>query len=52
LMPLQHYWPVKDKDKCRSIKHAVDWGNTHEQEVIYNPTPTHHGLHHLIGIVR
>ncbi|KAK6794466.1 hypothetical protein RDI58_007919 [Solanum bulbocastanum] len=32
LMPLQHYWPIKDKDKCRSIKHAVDWGNTHEQE--------------------
>ncbi|TMW89048.1 hypothetical protein EJD97_017709 [Solanum chilense] len=32
LMPLQHYWPVKDKDKCRSIKHAVDWGNAHEQE--------------------
>ncbi|KAJ8536771.1 hypothetical protein K7X08_035172 [Anisodus acutangulus] len=32
LMPLQHYWPVKDNDKCRSIKHAVDWGNTHEQE--------------------
>ncbi|PHT53134.1 hypothetical protein CQW23_07596 [Capsicum baccatum] len=32
LMPLQHYWPVKDNDKCRSIKHAVDWGNTREQE--------------------
>ncbi|OIT32053.1 PREDICTED: O-glucosyltransferase rumi homolog [Nicotiana attenuata] len=32
LMPLKHYWPVKDTDKCRSIKHAVDWGNTHQQE--------------------
>ncbi|MCE3215668.1 hypothetical protein HAX54_003160 [Datura stramonium] len=32
LMPLKHYWPVKDNDKCRSIKHAVDWGNTHERE--------------------
>ncbi|CAN4087762.1 unnamed protein product [Withania somnifera] len=32
LMPLRHYWPIKDNDKCRSIKHAVDWGNTHEQE--------------------
>ncbi|KAK4436300.1 O-glucosyltransferase rumi [Sesamum alatum] len=32
LMPLQHYWPIKDDDKCRSIKHAVDWGNSHQQE--------------------
>ncbi|KAL3834431.1 hypothetical protein ACJIZ3_009167 [Penstemon smallii] len=32
LMPLQHYWPIKDKDKCRSIKHAVDWGNTHQEK--------------------
>ncbi|PHU23017.1 hypothetical protein BC332_08124 [Capsicum chinense] len=32
LMPMKHYWPIKDNDKCRSIKHAVDWGNTHEQE--------------------
>ncbi|XP_020551155.1 protein O-glucosyltransferase 1-like [Sesamum indicum] len=32
LMPLQHYWPIKDDDKCRSIKHAVDWGNSHREE--------------------
>ncbi|XP_012440160.1 uncharacterized protein LOC105765541 [Gossypium raimondii] len=32
LKPLQHYWPIKPNDKCRSIKHAVDWGNTHQQE--------------------
>lgn len=32
LMPMQHYWPIKDDDKCRSIKHAVDWGNSHIQE--------------------
>ncbi|PIN22272.1 Endoplasmic reticulum protein EP58, contains filamin rod domain and KDEL motif [Handroanthus impetiginosus] len=32
LMPLQHYWPIKDDDKCRSIKYAVDWGNSHHQE--------------------
>ncbi|KAK4436299.1 hypothetical protein Salat_0793600 [Sesamum alatum] len=32
LMPLQHYWPIKYDDKCRSIKHAVDWGNSHHQE--------------------
>lgn len=34
LMPLKHYWPIKDDDKCRSIKYAVDWGNSHQQEVI------------------
>ncbi|KAK4403594.1 O-glucosyltransferase rumi [Sesamum angolense] len=32
LMPLQHYWPIKKNDQCRSIKHAVDWGNSHHQE--------------------
>ncbi|KAG7584758.1 Lipopolysaccharide-modifying protein [Arabidopsis thaliana x Arabidopsis arenosa] len=32
LQPLQHYWPIKDKDKCRSIKFAVDWLNNHTQK--------------------
>ncbi|PON90874.1 Lipopolysaccharide-modifying protein [Trema orientale] len=32
LIPRHHYWPVKDDDKCRSIKHAVDWGNSHQKE--------------------
>ncbi|XP_075493547.1 uncharacterized protein LOC142531332 [Primulina tabacum] len=32
LMPLQHYWPIKDYDMCASIKFAVDWGNTHRQQ--------------------
>ncbi|KAH7528693.1 hypothetical protein FEM48_Zijuj05G0099200 [Ziziphus jujuba var. spinosa] len=32
LKPLQHYWPIKVNDKCRSIKHAVHWGNTHQKE--------------------
>ncbi|KAL3524275.1 hypothetical protein ACH5RR_017109 [Cinchona calisaya] len=31
LMPLQHYWPIRSDDKCRSIKHAVDWGNSNEK---------------------
>lgn len=34
LMPLQHYWPVKEDDKCRSINHGVAWGNSHMKEVI------------------
>ncbi|KAG1355080.1 protein O-glucosyltransferase 1 [Cocos nucifera] len=32
LMPLQHYWPVRSNDKCRSIKYAVDWGNSHKKK--------------------
>ncbi|KAL3521532.1 hypothetical protein ACH5RR_019681 [Cinchona calisaya] len=32
LMPLQHYWPIRDDVKCRSIKYAVDWGNSNQQE--------------------
>ncbi|KAF7148166.1 hypothetical protein RHSIM_Rhsim03G0184400 [Rhododendron simsii] len=32
LMPMNHYWPIKEYDQCRSIKFAVEWGNNHEQE--------------------
>ncbi|CAN6864465.1 unnamed protein product [Brassica oleracea] len=32
LQPLQHYWPINDKNKCRSIKFAVDWLNNHTQK--------------------
>ncbi|XP_052208834.1 uncharacterized protein LOC127812476 [Diospyros lotus] len=32
LQPVHHYWPVRDDDKCRSIKFAVDWGNNHKQK--------------------
>ncbi|KAK7307848.1 hypothetical protein VNO77_41268 [Canavalia gladiata] len=32
LQPTQHYWPIRDNDKCKSIQHAVDWGNNHKQE--------------------
>ncbi|KAL1565562.1 hypothetical protein AAHA92_07764 [Salvia divinorum] len=32
LVPLKHYWPIKDGDKCRSIKHAVEWLNNHQEE--------------------
>ncbi|KAG5007150.1 O-glucosyltransferase rumi [Glycine max] len=31
LIPGHHYWPIKEDDKCRSIKFAVDWGNSHKQ---------------------
>lgn len=32
LIPGRHYWPISDRDKCRSIKFAVDWGNKHKKE--------------------
>ncbi|XP_065628503.1 uncharacterized protein LOC112001599 isoform X2 [Quercus suber] len=32
LMPVHHYWPVRNDDKCKSIKFAVDWGNSHKQK--------------------
>ncbi|KAK9265887.1 hypothetical protein L1049_006953 [Liquidambar formosana] len=32
LQPVHHYWPIRDDDKCRSIKFAVDWGNSHKQK--------------------
>ncbi|RZR73856.1 hypothetical protein BHM03_00028952 [Ensete ventricosum] len=33
LMPGLHYWPIREDDKCSSIKFAVDWGNKHQEEV-------------------
>ncbi|PON86429.1 Lipopolysaccharide-modifying protein [Trema orientale] len=32
LQPLRHYWPIRDDDKCKSIKFAVDWGNKYKQK--------------------
>ncbi|KVI04708.1 Lipopolysaccharide-modifying protein [Cynara cardunculus var. scolymus] len=38
LMPVHHYWPIKEDDKCRSIKFAVDWGNNHKKKLLkYKP---------------
>ncbi|KAJ9171358.1 hypothetical protein P3X46_014741 [Hevea brasiliensis] len=33
MLPLQHYWPIRDNSKCTSLKFAVEWGNNHTQEV-------------------
>lgn len=35
LMPVHHYWPIREDDKCRSIKFAVNWGNSHKQKVTF-----------------
>ncbi|TXG50498.1 hypothetical protein EZV62_023022 [Acer yangbiense] len=32
LQPVKHYWPIRADDKCKSIKFAVDWGNSHKQK--------------------
>ncbi|KAF7826040.1 O-glucosyltransferase rumi-like protein [Senna tora] len=29
MMPLEHYWPIRDNSKCTSLKFAVEWGNNH-----------------------
>ncbi|CAM8937473.1 unnamed protein product [Rhodiola kirilowii] len=32
LIPLQHYWPIRESAKCKSIKFAVNWGESHKKE--------------------
>lgn len=33
MVPLQHYWPIRDTSKCTSLKFAVEWGNNHPHQV-------------------
>ncbi|KAL7587741.1 hypothetical protein Lser_V15G35908 [Lactuca serriola] len=33
LMPMRHYWPIRNDNKCMSIKFAVAWGNSNEHKV-------------------
>ncbi|KAJ8749045.1 hypothetical protein K2173_013489 [Erythroxylum novogranatense] len=32
MVPLQHYWPIRDNSKCTSLQFAVEWGNNHTKE--------------------
>ncbi|TYH97681.1 hypothetical protein ES332_A12G259500v1 [Gossypium tomentosum] len=32
MQPVEHYWPIRNDDKCRSLKFAVDWGNNHKKK--------------------
>lgn len=32
MVPQRHYWPVRDSDKCRSLKFAVEYGNNHTEK--------------------
>jgi hypothetical protein len=34
MVPLQHYWPIRDNSKCTSLKFAVEWGNNNTQQVL------------------
>jgi len=34
MVPLQIYWPVSARNKCRDIKFAVEWGNNHTDKVV------------------
>lgn len=34
LIPMQHYYPVKEDFTCDSINSTVSFGNSHQQEVI------------------
>ncbi|CAN1282312.1 hypothetical protein LINPERPRIM_LOCUS18018 [Linum perenne] len=36
LVPKKNYWPVAPFELCNSIKSAVDWGNSHQAEVIFH----------------
>ena len=36
LLPTVHYWPINEKDKCKSIKFAVDWGNKNAKKVTFS----------------
>lgn len=29
MVPMQHYWPIRNENKCRDLKFAVEWGNSH-----------------------
>lgn len=29
MIPQKHYWPVRDNDKCRSLKYAVEYAKLH-----------------------
>ncbi|CAM8935044.1 unnamed protein product [Rhodiola kirilowii] len=32
LTPMQDYWPINERTKCKSIKYAVEWGESHKKK--------------------
>lgn len=33
MTPLEHFWPIRETNKCRSLKFGVEWGNHHTSKV-------------------
>ncbi|MBA0769310.1 hypothetical protein Gotri_018056 [Gossypium trilobum] len=29
MVPMQHFWPIRRKNRCKHLKFAVEWGNNH-----------------------
>ncbi|KAI8545143.1 hypothetical protein RHMOL_Rhmol07G0019900 [Rhododendron molle] len=34
MVPQQHYWPIRENNKCKSLKFAVEWGNNHTAKLV------------------
>lgn len=32
MVPLKHYWPIRDDNKCKSLKFSVEWGNNNTEK--------------------
>lgn len=39
LVPKENFWPISPTELCRSIKLAVDWGNSNPSEVLLSTFP-------------
>ena len=37
MVPMKHYWPIRQNSKCGDLKFAVEWGNNNTDKV--NNTP-------------
>lgn len=47
MVPQHHYWPVRDEDKCRSLKYAVEWGNNHTEKVNFFLFQSAHRIYYI-----
>ncbi|KAK6920152.1 Glycosyl transferase CAP10 domain [Dillenia turbinata] len=32
MVPLEHYWPIRDNNKCKGLQFAVEWGNNNTEK--------------------
>ncbi|XP_028087653.1 O-glucosyltransferase rumi homolog isoform X1 [Camellia sinensis] len=45
MVPQKHYWPIRDNNKCKSLKFAVEWGNNHTSEAKAMGEASSHYVH-------